>query len=64
MIRFDWAGLLRAGALIGLRPAEFWQLTPAELRLLMGKDGGSAPLTRTRLEELAAAFPDENREDV
>ena len=35
---FDWPGLMRAG-LIGLRlkPAEFWALTPAELRLMLGE---------------------------
>ena len=62
MNRFDWPGLLRAGALVGLRPSEFWQLTPAELRLVLGKDAGEAPLSRSRLEELAAAFPDEGKD--
>lgn len=62
MSRFDWAELLRAGALAGLRPRDFWQLTPAELRLVLGKDGGGAPLSRARLEELAAAFPDEGKD--
>jgi len=57
--RFDWAGLLRAGLIdLGLTPAEFWALTPVELRLMLGVDGGPAPLTRARLEELVARFPD------
>ncbi|MEO0943587.1 MAG: phage tail assembly chaperone [Pseudomonadota bacterium] len=62
MSRFDWPGLMRAGALVGLRPCEFWQLTPAELRLVLGKESGGPPLSRSRLEELAAAFPDEGKE--
>ncbi|MBU9696266.1 phage tail assembly chaperone [Rhodobacteraceae bacterium HSP-20] len=61
----DWAGLMRAG--IGglrLRPAEFWALTPAELRLMMGMGAALVPpLSRARLEELAAAFPDRERAD-
>lgn len=58
-MKFDWAGLLRLG-LCGLRltPAQFWALTPAELMLMLGKEGGAAPLGRARLEELARAFPD------
>lgn len=63
MSRFDWPGLLRAGAAMGLRPAEFWRLTPAELAFLLGRDGARAPLGRARLEELAAAFPDQVRKD-
>lgn len=58
-MRFDWAGLMRLG-LHGLRlkPAEFWALTPAELMVMLGREGGDAPLGRARLEELAQAFPD------
>jgi uncharacterized phage protein (TIGR02216 family) len=37
---------MRAGITgLGLRPAEFWALTPAELRLMLG-EGGTAPLRR------------------
>lgn len=58
MSGFDWPALIRAG-LTGLRlnPDEFWALTPAELRLMLG-DGGSAPLQRGGLEALMAAYPD------
>ena len=37
----DWPALMRAG-MLGLRltPREFWQLTPAELRLMLGQGGG------------------------
>lgn len=55
--RLDWAGMLRAGVGgLGLRPAEFWALTPGELALMLGKAEG--PLDRAGLEALAARFPD------
>lgn len=56
---FDWHGLLRAGVLaLGLKPDEFWSLTPAELRLLLGEGQGERPMARARLDELLEAFPD------
>lgn len=55
----DWPGLMRVGIRgLGLRPAEFWALTPAELALMLGEAAGSPPLTRARLDELAAQWPD------
>jgi len=59
--RLDWPGLMRAGLHgLGLRPHEFWALTPVELRLMLGRDGtGTAPLARDRLEEMLMAFPDQ-----
>jgi uncharacterized phage protein (TIGR02216 family) len=59
--QLDWSGLMRAGLHgLGLRPHEFWALTPVELRMMLGRDGsGSAPLARARLEELLEAFPDD-----
>lgn len=59
MSGIDWPGLMRAG-LGGLRlpPEVFWRLTPAELRLMLGLEAAVPPLTRSRLEELAAAYPD------
>ncbi|MBV0891938.1 phage tail assembly chaperone [Paracoccus sp. Z118] len=51
---------MRAG-LLGLRlnPAQFWALTPAELALMLGIEAGAGgQMTRERLAELAAAFPD------
>ncbi len=58
--RFDWPALMRAGLRgLGLKPAEFWDLTPAELMLMLGlATGGGAALGRARFEELAAMFPD------
>ena len=56
---FDWAGLLRAGLRgLGLKPHEFWALTPAELWLLLGPDAGEMPMGRARLDELSRSFPD------
>lgn len=58
---FDWPGLLRAGLReIGLKPDEFWALTPAELWLLLGPEAGAMPMGRGRLEALARAYPDRN----
>jgi uncharacterized phage protein (TIGR02216 family) len=49
---------MRAGITgLGLRPAEFWALTPAELRLMLG-EGGTAPLRRAGLDRLMADWPD------
>lgn len=61
-MRFDWAALMRAGLRdLRLTPAQFWALTPLELRVMLGAEAGTAALTRARLEELAAAFPDVKR---
>ncbi|WP_066710741.1 rcc01693 family protein [Celeribacter ethanolicus] len=58
---FEWPALMRLGIKgLGLRPAEFWALTPAELLLMLGAGSGTAPMGRARLEELAKAFPDED----
>lgn len=57
----DWPGLMRVGLRgLGLRPDQFWGLTPVELLVMLGADqGGDGPLGRSRLEELAAQFPDD-----
>jgi uncharacterized phage protein (TIGR02216 family) len=58
----DWPGLMRAGLLgLGLTPDVFWRLTPAELRIMLGADQAAPALTRARLQELSAAFPDVRR---
>ncbi|MCU0828118.1 MAG: phage tail assembly chaperone [Tabrizicola sp.] len=55
----DWRGLMQAGLHgLGLEPAVFWGLTPVELKIMLGREGLVPPLTRARLAELAAAFPD------
>ena len=57
---FDWPSLMRAGVRgLGLRPREFWALTPAELALMLGREAGDGPLDRARLEALSRAFPDD-----
>ncbi|RFU13184.1 phage tail assembly chaperone [Rhodobacteraceae bacterium W635] len=56
---FDWPGLMRAGMQgLGLTPAAFWALTPAELLLMLGEPTATTPLGRAGLEALAARFPD------
>lgn len=59
MNRLDWPGLMRVGLHgLGLAPDAFWRLTPVELRIMLGTDATVPPLTRSRLEELAARYPD------
>ncbi len=59
MSGIDWPGLMRAGLNgLGLTPEAFWRLSPVELRIMLGAESAAPPLTRARLEELAAAFPD------
>lgn len=59
MSRFNWSALMRAGITEGgLRPAEFWALSPAELLVVLGRQGSGAPMSRSRFEDLAAQFPD------
>ncbi|WP_116597057.1 rcc01693 family protein [Primorskyibacter marinus] len=67
MSALDWPALMRAGLQgLGLRPAEFWALTPAELRVMLGERPGAASLGRDGLEALIRAYPDsqERAEDV
>ncbi|MDP5305651.1 rcc01693 family protein [Paracoccus spongiarum] len=55
----DWPGLMRAGLRgLGLRPDQFWSLTPAELALMLGVEAGPPAMTRSRLAALASRFPD------
>lgn len=59
MSGFDWPGLMQAGLHgLGLKPAEFWALTPAELRVMLGETKGGATLVRERLDVLMEAYPD------
>ena len=60
----DWAGLMKVGlgparmGGLGLTPDRFWALTPAELALMLGIEPGTRAMTRDRLAELAARYPD------
>ncbi|NVK14445.1 MAG: phage tail assembly chaperone [Rhodobacteraceae bacterium] len=59
MSALDWPALMRAGmAGLKLLPRDFWQLTPAELRLMLGDPAAPQPLGRDRLAALMEAFPD------
>lgn len=60
MAGFDWPALMRAG-LHGLRlkPCDFWALTPAELAIMLGQSKGVAPMSRGQLDQLLAAYPDQ-----
>nr|WP_309502549.1 rcc01693 family protein [uncultured Roseovarius sp.] len=61
MSRFDWPTLMQAGLHgLGLKPDEFWALTPAELRLMLGEAKGQRPMLRSGLEALMRAYPDGN----
>lgn len=64
MSGFDWPALMRAG-MQGLRltPDQFWRLTPAELRLMLGPGAGQAPMGRAGLDALQAAYPDKDLGD-
>ena len=65
MSGFDWPALMRAGMRgLGLRPDQFWQLTPAELLLMLGANAADAPMGRARLEELAKAYPDKLENEI
>lgn len=56
----DWPGLMRAGMRgLGLRPAEFWALTPAELALMLGVGARPPAMDRARLKALSELYPDE-----
>jgi len=48
---------------LGLKPCEFWALTPAELQLMLGSGGAEKPMGRARLTELMETFPDKMRGD-
>ena len=51
--------VLLGGAGLGLTPAQFWALTPAELALMLGiEPGKGGAMTRSRLAELVARYPD------
>lgn len=62
MSGIDWPGLMRAGmGQLGLTPDQFWRLSPLELRIMLGAEAKAPPITRARLEELAAAYPDKGK---
>lgn len=57
---FDWPALMRLGLSdLRLRPAEFWALTPVELRVMLGPRAEDGPMLGDGLAALMAAYPDE-----
>ena len=55
----DWPALMRLGLRdLRLHPRDFWALTPLELMIMAGLERAPGPLTRARLNELAARYPD------
>jgi uncharacterized phage protein (TIGR02216 family) len=63
--QFDWPGLMRAGLNgLGLTPREFWALTPAELRAMLGLGAADAPMARSTLNALLRDFPDKPKEQL
>ncbi|MGH1424725.1 MAG: rcc01693 family protein [Pseudooceanicola sp.] len=64
MSRFDWPVLMAAGIRgLRLQPDEFWRLSPAELRLMLGNGSAAGPLKRAGLDALLEAFPDKEARD-
>ena len=60
MAAFDWPVLMEAGLRgLGLTPQDFWALTPAELRLMLGPENGRDTMSRAGFERLMAAYPDQ-----
>jgi len=60
---FDWPALMRAGLHdLRLSPEAFWGLTPAELQMMLGAGGGTAPMLSDGLAALMAAYPDRKKD--
>ncbi len=58
----DWMALRQIGLFrLGLKPLEFWALTPIELLLMLGADPGQGPMGRNRLTELERIYPDQTK---
>ena len=53
-----------AGLLLGWRPDEFWNATPAELAAALMPDGGDDSVDRNVLNALQHRFPDDRREEA
>ena len=60
-----WCDLLRfAFRDLGLRPSEFWVLTPFELFVILGLDLSQEPLSRDLIERLEAEISRQKNEQV
>lgn len=59
MTGLDWPAMMRVGLSdLGLKPSEFWALSPAELLLLVQPQNSNIPIGRSGLDSLVEAFPD------
>lgn len=64
-MHIDWPALRRAGLFEArLPPDVFWALTPAELIVILGRQGAHSPLGSQGLAALMAAFPDEPKTET
>jgi len=60
----DWRGLMHAGLhQLRLTPSEFWALTPVELQMMLGLQGGLVPMARGQFDALLRDFPDVKKDD-
>lgn len=65
MTGLDWPGLMRAGLFrLGLTPADFWALTPAELQIMLGQSKDAGPMGRSGLDALLREFPDDVKDKM
>ena len=59
MSKVAWPELVRFGlGELKLAPEVFWNLTPAELMILAGRDRARQPLNKSGLDALMQSFPD------
>ena len=58
--KIDWRALMQTGfCVLGLKPDEFWALTPAEfIFLATGGKAAETPMHRKALAMLMTRFPD------
>lgn len=60
MSSIDWPNLMRTGfQVLRLTPDAFWDLTPAEFRLMLGEGSKTGPLLSEGLDRLMEAYPDD-----
>ncbi len=60
----DWPVLMQAGLRgLGLQPAAFWALTPAEFLILLGDAPSSRAMARAQFDTLSAQFPDRTEKE-
>jgi hypothetical protein len=58
MARLPWSALLTKAAEIGIGPADFWEVSLKEWRLIMQGSGSTPAMGRGELEAMLAKHPD------